>query len=357
MHYCQIAPPDLLARLADEGTRAQREAVLRTLAVSAAIRARRALIAELVRVPGFELGALIVPALREGENRSVYDAEHRGSRALPGRLVRREGDPPVADAVVNDAYDGVDKTYQLYDDVFERRSIDDRGLPLISSVHFGVDFDNAFWNGSEMIYGDGSGHVFAVGSLTRAIDVIGHELTHGVTQYTAGLAYHDQPGALNESISDVFGSLVKQYAHGQSADEADWLIGTGILGPALHGKALRSMKAPGTAFEGDNQPAHMKDYVYTTADNGGVHTNSGIPNHAFYLAATAIGGFAWEKAGRIWYETMLTRAVGPDAAFHAFAAATVRTAARIYGRDAFEKKAVDDAWRQVGVLQSSAVAV
>src|SRR5438128_12392766 len=157
MHYCAIAPPDLLARLAEEGTPTQREAALRTLAVSTAIRARRALIAELVRVPGFDLSALIVPAVREGENRSVYDVRHRGSRALPGDLVRREGDPPAADAAVNEAYDGVDKTYRLYDDVFERRSIDGKGLALISSVHFGVDFDNAFWNGSEMIYGDGSG--------------------------------------------------------------------------------------------------------------------------------------------------------------------------------------------------------
>src|SRR5262249_43567651 len=151
------------------------------------------------------------------ENRSVYDVRHGGTRALPGHLIRREGDPPAADDAVNDAYDGVDKTYRLYDDVFERRSVDGKGLALISSVHFGVEFDNAFWNGSEMIYGDGSGHVFAVGALTKAIDVIGHELTHGVTQFTAGLEYHDQPGALNESISDVFGSLVKQYALGQTA--------------------------------------------------------------------------------------------------------------------------------------------
>ena len=354
MHYCQIAPPDLLARLAEEGTQAQREAVLRTLAVSAAIRARRALIAELVRVPGFELGALIAPALREGENRSVYDVDHRGTRALPGRLVRREGDPPAADAAVNDAYDGVDRTYRLYDDVFERRSIDGKGLPLISSVHFGVDFDNAFWNGSEMIYGDGSGHVFAVGSLTKAIDVIGHELTHGVTQFTAGLEYHDEPGALNESISDVFGSLVKQYALGQAAADANWLIGEGILVPGL-GAALRSLKAPGTAFDGDSQPAHMRDYRRLPDDddprhdNGGVHINSGIPNHAFYLVATALGGHAWEKAGRIWYHA-LTNRLRPASDFRAAAEATVASAAALYGAGGAEENAVRDAWEEVGVL-------
>jgi Zn-dependent metalloprotease len=355
MHYCQIAPPDLLARLAEEGTPAQRGAVLRTLAVSAAIRARRALIAELVRVPGFELGALIAPALQEGENRSVYDVQHRGTRSLPGRIVRREGDPPVADDAVNDAYDGVDRTYRLYDDVFERRSVDGKGLPLISSVHFGVDFDNAFWNGSEMIYGDGSGHVFTVGALTKAIDVIGHELTHGVTQFTAGLEYHDEPGALNESISDVFGSLVKQYALGQTADEADWLIGAGILAPGL-GAALRSLKAPGTAFEGDSQPAHMRDYRRLPDDddprhdNGGVHINSGIPNHAFYLVATALGGHAWEKAGRIWYDALTSR-LGPASGFGAAADATRASAAALYGAGGAEEDAVRSAWEEVGVVR------
>jgi Zn-dependent metalloprotease len=354
MHYCQIAPPDLLARLAEQGTPAQREAVLRTLAVSAAIRARRALIAELVRAPGFDVATLIVPAVRQGENRSVYDVQHRGTRALPGRLVRREGDPPAGDPAVDAAYDGTDRTYRFYDDVFDRESVDGKGLPLISSVHFGVDFDNAFWNGSEMIYGDGSGHVFVVGALTSAIDVIGHELTHGVTQFTAGLEYHDQPGALNESVSDVFGSLVKQYALGQTAADADWLIGEGILAPGL-GRALRSLKAPGTAFDGDSQPAHMRDYRRLPDDddprhdNGGVHINSGIPNHAFYLVATALGGHAWEKAGRIWYDA-LTKRLRPGSDFEAAAKATLSSSAVLFGAGGAEEQAVGQAWREVGVL-------
>ena len=354
MHYCAIAPPDLLARLAEEGTPAQRQAVLRTLAASAAIRARRALISELVRVPGFDVGALVVPGVREGENRSVYDVQHRGTRALPGHLVRREGDPPVADSAVNEAYDGTDRTYRFYDDVLGRPSVDGRGLPLISSVHFGVEFDNAFWNGSEMIFGDGSGHVFAVGALTKAIDVIGHELTHGVTQFTAGLEYHDEPGALNESISDVFGSLVKQYALGQTVAEADWLIGAGILAPGL-GAALRSLKAPGTAFEGDAQPAHMRDYRRLPDDddprhdNGGVHITSGIPNHAFYLAATTLGGHAWEKAGRIWYDA-LTKRLRPTDGFGAAAKATLASAGVLLGAGGAEEEAVRAAWQEVGVL-------
>src|SRR4029079_944922 len=134
-------------------------------------------------------------------------------------------------------------------------------------------------------------------------------LTHGVTQDEAQLVYSNQSGALNESLSDVFGSLIKQFSLNQTADQADWLIGAGLLTKQVNGVALRSMKAPGTAYNDpvlgkDPQPAHMKDYVNTISDNGGVHINSGIPNHAFYLIATQIGGNAWEKAGQIWYLTL-----------------------------------------------------
>jgi Zn-dependent metalloprotease len=354
---CFIAPPDLLARLAKEGSPEQRDAAIRTLATSAVLRNRRSLVTHLIR-QGADVQALGLCAPPSAENRSVYDVDHGGQSDLPGRLVRREGQGPVADESVNEAYDGADKTYEFYKDAYSRNSVDDRGLALISSVHFGTAFDNAFWNGGEMVYGDGSGQLFIEGGLTKAIDVIGHELTHGVTQFTAGLEYHDQPGALNESFSDVFGSLVKQYALGQTADEADWLIGEGILVPSL-GNALRSMKEPGTAFQGDTQPGHMRDYQDLpndndpANDNGGVHINSGIPNHAFYLAATAIGGNAWEVAGKIWYET-LTKRLQPDAQFSDAAAATVAVAGELFGDD--EVQAVRGAWDGVGVGVGSGVA-
>src|SRR5258705_701935 len=155
-----------------------------------------------------------------------------------------------------------------------------------------------------MLYGDGDGRIF--NRFTKVLDVIGHELTHGVTQYTAALDYHDQSGALNEHFSDVFGILVKQYSLKQTAKKADWLIGAGIFTQRVHGAAIRSMKAPGTAYDDptlgrDPQPAHMKNYVKSHDDSGGVHVNSGIPNHVFYLVATALGGNAWEVAGKIWY--------------------------------------------------------
>jgi Zn-dependent metalloprotease len=350
---CFIAPPNVLAQLAEKGNAAQREAALKTLAASAAVRTRRNLIGQLIQ-RGADLQSLGLGCPPTIENRSVYDVHHGGNADLPGELERKEGGAAVSDASVNQAYDGADKTFCFYRDVFQRNSIDGRGLAIVSSVHYGVDLDNAFWNGSQMVYGDGSGQLFQLESLTTALDVIGHELTHGVTQYTANLAYHDQPGALNESMSDVFGSLVKQHALGQSADQADWLIGAGILAPGL-GKALRSMSDPGTAWEYDNQPGNMADYQNLPNDNdprndnGGVHINSGIPNHAFYLAATSIGGNAWEKAGKIWYQT-LTEKLQPTSDFAAAANLTLETAGELYGSGSAEEQAVQHAWKGVGVL-------
>jgi Zn-dependent metalloprotease len=147
---------------------------------------------------------------------------------------------------------------------------------------------------------------------------------------------------------------VKQFHLGQTADRADWLIGQGVFAPGVHGVALRSMKAPGTAYDDPNlgtdpQPADMVHYVDTADDDGGVHINSGIPNHAFYLAATAIGGHAWEKAGRIWYTTLTGGDVPKGADFATFAGITDETAGRLFGVRSAERDAVRDAWAKVGV--------
>jgi Zn-dependent metalloprotease len=345
---CFIVPPNLLERIARTGTAEDRERALNTLAIDHSVRTLRVETSTLRGVAGRRL------ALSHGGGgaplRVVYDAEHQ-TNVHATRALRSEGQPPAYDTAANEAYDGLGHTYGFYWEVCRRDSIDDAGLPLLGEVHFGVDYDNAFWDGERMMFGDGDGRLFT--GFTGAIDVIGHELTHGVTENTVGLRYVGQSGALNESISDVFGSLVKQYALGQTAEQADWLIGAGILGPALNGVALRSMKAPGTAFEGDLQPSTMSGYVRTASDNGGVHINSGIPNHAFFLAATAIGGNAWEAAGRVWYEAISGRAVGPSAQFHSFAAATVETAGRLFGVGSDRFRAVADAWATVGVLKGA----
>jgi Zn-dependent metalloprotease len=350
--FCFIAPPDLLAHLAKEGTPEQRDAALQTIASSASIRARRSIISELLQSSETRAAAFAFMAVPAQAQRTVYDAQHGGQASLPGQKVRGEGDPATGDDSANEAYDGAGATYDFYEQVFSRNSIDGGGMDIVSSVHFGVGYDNAFWNGSQMVYGDGSGHIFATGHLTKSIDVIGHELTHGVTQFTSGLTYHRQSGALNEHFSDVGGILIKQRSLGQTADQADWLIGEGTLVPAL-GKALRSMKAPGTAFAGDRQPADMDHYQdlpdnnLPGNDNGGVHINSGIPNHAFYLAATAIGGNAWETAGHIWYTTF-TEKLDSTADFKTAAEATVEVAGDAYSQDVQDK--VRSAWQQVGVL-------
>ncbi|MEU4196498.1 M4 family metallopeptidase [Kribbella sp. NPDC026611] len=286
-----------------------------------------------------------------GLRREVYDAEH--GTDLPGTLVRSEGEDAVQDQSANQAYDGTGATWTMYHDCFGRDSIDGAGLILTSTVHYDRGYANAFWDGAQMVFGDGDGEIF--GGFTASIDVTGHELTHGVTQYTANLAYDGQSGALNESISDVFGSLAKQYALGQSAEEADWLIGAGLFMPGVQGVALRSMKAPGTAYDDprlgkDPQPDTMAGYVETTDDNGGVHLNSGIPNRAFYLVAAALGGNAYDDAGKIWYTTLTSGTLSESADFKTFAEATQAAARDLFGADSSQVAAVTTAWQTVGVL-------
>jgi Zn-dependent metalloprotease len=174
-----------------------------------------------------------------------------------------------------------------------------------------------------------------------------------VTQYEANLDYLNQTGALNESISDVFGSLVKQYQLKQTADQADWIIGAGLFSPNVKGVGIRSMKAPGSAYDDpvlgkDPQPMHMDHYVTTTNDNGGVHINSGIPNHAFYVIAREIGGYAWEKAGAIWYKA-LTEKLKSNSNFTDAANLTYQAAADLYGSGSLEQKAVQSGWAAVGI--------
>lgn len=284
-------------------------------------------------------------------HRTISDAH--GQRRTPGHEVRAEGEPPTGDAAADEAYDGLGATWRLWFEVFGRDSLDGKGLPLLATVHYGTGYDNAFWDGSQMVFGDGDGVVFQ--RFTRSLDVIGHELAHGVTASTAGLLYQGQSGALNESMSDVFGVLVRQYHLGQTAAEADWLIGADLLGPTIHGRGLRDMHHPGTAYDDprlgtDPQPDHMDHYVETTDDNGGVHLNSGIPNRAFVLAALAIGGPAWEDAGHVWEAALVGDGIAADCDFATFARLTVTTAARLHGEEASHVSAVRSAWEQVGVL-------
>jgi Zn-dependent metalloprotease len=334
MTRCQIVPPFLLERIAaahpDPDTCA---CGARTLEIDAELRTRRATATATAPTDGNKPFA-------------VYTADNGST--LPGRKVRAADAPASGDPAVDEAHEGVRASLALFKEVFGRDSYDGQGAAVVATVHYERDYDNAFWDGTQLVFGDGDGTVF--GRFTKPVDVLGHELSHAVTQYTANLTYQGQSGALNESISDVFGSCLKQRLLGQSADEADWLIGEGIFLPSVQGRALRSMAAPGTAYDDpslgkDPQVATMADYVDTQDDNGGVHTNSGIPNKAFHLAATGIGGTSWDGAGRIWFAA-LTSGIGADTDFAGFAAATVAAAEAVSAEAA---DAVRSAWEQVGV--------
>lgn len=285
--------------------------------------------------------------------RRVYTALNH--EVLPGTLVRSEGGAPTRDTPADQAYDGAGTVWQFYKDVFDRDSLDDRGLRLDSTVHYGAQYDNAFWNGTQMIYGDGDGRLMH--HFTGAIDVIGHEMTHGVTQNESALVYQGESGALNEHLSDVFGMLVKQRALGLDAASSDWLIGVGILIPPKPMppggvcRALRDMRNPGTAYRNlpigdDPQPADYAGLYSGTADNGGVHINSGIPNKAFATYAIAVGGNAWETPGRVWYQTATTAGLPSTSTFAQFKAVTLRVAGEIAPETV---PALEAAWSSVGV--------
>ncbi len=277
---CLAVPPHILsAIIAHPATDAPtRSRALRTLTQTSQLGGQRRMAA----------GMLNNSALRNpvAVNRFVYSSGN--TTRVPGTLVRREGQAAQNDAAVDEAFDGAGAVYNFLRTVFRRNSLDNRGLMLASTVHYGRDFDNAAWDGGEMLYGDGDGYFF--NRFTSCIDIIGHELFHGFTQYTSGLEYEGQPGWINEHISDTFGIMLKQWLLGQTAETASWLIGEGLLTPNVQGSALRSFKAPGTAYNdpiigNDPQPATWDEIDHDNPDdNGGVHINSGPLNHAFYLA-------------------------------------------------------------------------
>ncbi len=339
-----IVPPDLLRDIIRNGTREERDTAADTMAVDQTFRTLRAHFTATVAATQVAMRPMGGAGGRP--QRTIYDQGNSNAIAL-GTVARTEGQKKVKDPAVNEAYDFFGSTYKFFWEVLGRNSIDNAGMPILGLVHYSTNYANAFWDGQgHMFFGDGDGQLFF--RLTRSLDVIGHELAHGVTQYESNFVYQGQSGALNESMSDVFGSLTRQYAKNQTAAKADWLIGADVVGPTLK-PALRSMKAPGTANKYDKQPASMDDFVNTAADNGGVHINSGIPNHAFYVTARTMGGKAWEKAGRVWYDSLRDEKIKPTSGFKAFARATVRQAGIRFGGTSDEVDAVKAGWDRVKV--------
>ena len=334
---CSFVPPYLLEQIARSDAECAPRAIA-TLTVDALLRDQRASTPAPRPTP-----TVVAPGAAAVPDWTVHTA--RNTTTLPGTAVRGKGDPASGDTAVDEAAGGIDGALRLFAEVFDRSSYDGAGADVSLTVHYGRDYDNAFWDGTQLVFGDGDGEIFD--RFTKPVDVLGHELTHAVTEHSAGLRYQDQSGALNESVSDVFGTCLKQWLLAQRVDEADWLIGAGLFMPGVAARGLRDMANPGTAYDDprlgkDPQGASMDEYVDTNDDNGGVHLNSGIPNRAFHLAATAIGGRSWEGAGAIWYAALTGGQVGATTDFAGFAAATVAAAGE-------HADAVRQAWETVGV--------
>lgn len=289
--FCEFIPPIVLENLA----RADVEEARLSISQSESDRAERTS----TEVSMETLMGIAPPG--QGP-RKIYDCQNKWEKRVS--LARDEGDPATADDSVDNAYEFAGNVGDYVKNVLNRISWDGIGSDIIVNVHYGVKYMNAFWDGDELTFGEGNGTIFT--DFSKSLDVIAHEFSHGIVQTTANLNYFSQSGALNEHFADVFGSVVTQHVLGQNADDADWLIGDEIMGPELYGEALRSMRAPGTAYDNplmgkDSQPDHMDDYYAGPADNQGVHRNSGIPNKAFYLASKEIGT---DNAVLVWYHAL-----------------------------------------------------
>jgi Zn-dependent metalloprotease len=316
---CFFVPQHMLTHIARVQARDSLEPgpAQRTALLSQRLRDQR-------RRQGIDVAALTTPAPGTAA-RIIYDDQNTWT--LDAAEIRGEGDAAVVQQNANLAYDGLGVTRDFYRQLLGRNSIDNAGLNLDANVNYGVDFDNAFWDGTRMVFGNGDNVIFK--DFTEDIDVAAHELTHGVTQYTAGLNYgNDQTGALNESFSDMFGTAVDAWVSKRDAGSHDFLIGEEVMADQLFGEAIRSMAEPGTAYDDpilghDPQPRDMSGYVA----GGDPHINSGIPNRWFYLICQDLG---ITEATLIMYQTLQN--LWPTAQF-ADAADVAAYQARILARD------------------------
>lgn len=337
--FC-IIPPHVLNEIIARGDEDHRQWAIQTLTSTARLQGHRDILNR------YDLSN----NKNHGLFRVIQSAANK--QKLPGVVVRKEGQGLTGDPAVDEAYAYIGNVYNFYKTVFKRNSINGKGEKLFATVHYGKNFDNAFWDGERMVYGDGDGRIFQI--FTKCLEVVGHEQTHGITQLTSNLTYESMSGALNEANSDVMGSLVKQFTLNQTAHQADWIIGEGLLEPSINGVGIRSIKAPGTAYDDpllgkDPCPASMNDYVQTTEDNGGIHINCTIPSHAFYVSSIELGGYAWQRMGRIWYNVNTTQA-GSNPTFVSWANMTLATASRMFGNGSLEYQATEKGWKEVGVL-------
>jgi hypothetical protein len=287
-------------------------------------------------------------------SRLIYNAHNKIEVPLKTEIARKEGDPPIGDNAVDEVYEWLGVSFDFFWNVYGRNSIDNKGMPLEAIVHYGWNYNASFWNGKQLLFGDGDGKL--LNRFTIPVEITAKDYSKGVIRSETQLVYWGQSGALYTSIAYIFASLVKQYYFRQTVDQADWLIGTGLFTYRINGRALRSISQPGSAYDDpdpnvgkDPQVGHMHDYVETSEDNGGIHINSGIPGRAFFLIAMDIGGYAWEKTGRIWYVSTQDKRLESKAEFGDFAKITLANARQLYGNESTEVQAVRKGWTEVGI--------
>jgi Zn-dependent metalloprotease len=337
---CFIIPPDVLKKLASDRNLSDRAraAARNTATVSTEMRKLRE--QALAVTVAASAAARPTRALAKAPEITVYDCKHH--QTLPGALVAKPG--TSKDATAKRTFKETTAVAEFYRAVFKRNSVDDAGMTLLSSVHYGVDYDNAMWNGTQMVYGDGDNALFV--DFTLGNDVIGHELTHGVTQHSLQLGYSGDAGGLNESLSDCFGSMFRQWQAKQDSASADWLIGSDILGPDAKKKGytcLRNMADPA-----DKQCIAPQPVKYSQITKGmDPHYSSGPPNLAFCLACKGVGGKSWETVGQVWYRAMTGFGPSPKMTMKAFAARTRELAGSMFDKQV--AGAVDKAWKGVGL--------
>jgi Zn-dependent metalloprotease len=342
---CHIIPQDVLKRLSKDKSfsEEQRTNFADTAKIDVELRKLRDQANKLTRVAGLTGMMSAAPsAVAAAPSVVVFDCNH--TQTLPGSQVINPGASP--DPTAKRTFGETTLVAAFFAQVFGRNSIDNGGMTLVSSIHYGVNYNNAFWNGSQMTYGDGDGSIFV--DFTKGDDVMAHELMHGVTQHTLQLNYSDEAGGLNESMSDCFGSMFRQWSANQTVSKADWLIGKNIMGPTAISQGftcLRDMAKPDAKHCLAPQPTKFSQ-VKPGMDP---HLSSGPPNLAFYTACKKLGGNSWDKIGHVWYKSVAGFGPTPNLKMKAFANRTRAVATQLNPGTPAVFNAVDAGWKKVGL--------
>jgi len=339
---CAFVPESVLDLFATDETlsKVSRVAFYNTLHHSKAWRAERISLAPAARHAKSKPKTPVTP-LRP--NVLVFDCRESSSQPGDQIIVSELGAPRAARRVAKN----MAMVNEFYGSIFARNSIDNNGMGLISSIRYGRNYCNAFWSGTQMIFGEGDGEIFL--DFAGSEDVLAHEFAHAVTQYTIGLGFWGEAGAINESISDIFSAVYRQWQKRQTCEQADWMIGSDIVGPTARQRGFHCLRNLSRALPTNcisEQPKHYSDYD----ERGDPHINGGIPSFAFYHAAMLIGGNTWDQIAPVWYNALTTSQRRPNMNFREFAYLTITRAAALFPAIKRVAKAVEQGWKEVGVI-------